>query len=126
MKIFSSLIGVLLVALAVSFALSNRQMTAIGLWPFDVAMTAPLYLLTLGALCFGLLLGAGIAWLSLLPHRFASRRLHADVAALHHKLNNLQSSVAVPTSYRVQNVADLEDPLPLHRRIWRYVRGTNQ
>ena len=69
---YDGLFGFILLLLALAFAISNRQSATISLWPFDAQVEAPLYLLTLGLLLIGLLLGAGFAWLSMLPHWLAA------------------------------------------------------
>lgn len=96
MKLFTGIIGFLLAALALCFALSNRQATTISLWPFDVAVEAPLYLLSLGTLFMGLVLGAIVAWLSMIPHRLRMRGLHKDITALNQKIIDLQQTVLAP------------------------------
>src|ERR1700733_14973215 len=99
MKLFSGLFGFILLLLALAFAISNRQSATISLWPFDAQVEAPLYLLTLGLLLIGLLLGAGFAWLSMLPHWLAARRLRGDIGHLHDKLEELQQTMtAQPTT----------------------------
>src|ERR1700733_4241560 len=93
MKLFSGLFGFILLLLALAFAISNRQAATISLWPFDAQVEAPLYLLTLGLLFIGLLLGAGFAWLSMMPHWLAARRLRGDITHLHDKLEELQQTI---------------------------------
>ena len=96
MKIVSGSIGLVLIVLALCFALANRQAATISLWPFGVDLTAPLYLLSLGTLFLGLLAGALIAWLFMLPHRFTARRLRKDIALLRSKIEGLQQTVIEP------------------------------
>jgi uncharacterized integral membrane protein len=97
MKIISGIIGFALLVLAVSFALSNRQSAVISLWPFGSEIEAPLYLLSLGTLFVGVLLGAVLGWVSMFPHRMQAMRLHKDVAALNQRLENLQQTIIVPS-----------------------------
>jgi len=96
MKLFSGLISLILVVLALCFALANQQSVVVSLWPFDVAIGVPLYLLSLGTLFVGLLLGAIIAWFAMLPHRFAARRLRKDLKKMHEKIEDLQQTVIAP------------------------------
>jgi uncharacterized integral membrane protein len=90
MKLFSWLITAVLIFLALAFALANRQSAMVNLWPFGIAIQAPLFLLTLGTLFLGLLLGAVIGWVSNLPHRAQARRLRHDIAGLREKIETLQ------------------------------------
>lgn len=48
--------------LAVVFAINNRQVVTLDLWPLAVFVQLPLFLLVLGSALAGLLAGAIIAW----------------------------------------------------------------
>ncbi|WP_374380304.1 lipopolysaccharide assembly LapA domain-containing protein [Dongia sp.] len=50
--------------LVILFALMNRQEVSLSLWPLPWDISAPLFLFTLGAIVFGFLFGALVAWLS--------------------------------------------------------------
>lgn len=93
MRIFSSLIGSLILLVAVCFAVSNRQMADVSLWPFDLQIEAPVYLLTLGSLLVGLFIGTVMTWIGLLPHRFAAKRMHKELARMNDKISALQQTV---------------------------------
>lgn len=108
MRFFSGLLGLIILALALAFALNNRQSTTISLWPFGLEVQAPLYLLTLGTLFIGLLAGATVGWTSALRHRFEARRLRKDITHLHTKVHDLQQTILPP---------DIDGPsLPSPRR----------
>jgi uncharacterized integral membrane protein len=92
MKLLSWFFTLAILALALCFALNNRQSTTISLWPFGIEVVAPLYLLSLGTLFLGLLLGAVIGWISHLPHRMEARRLRRDIADLHDKIEDFRRS----------------------------------
>lgn len=80
-------IGKLILALAIlalmvpiaAFAVANRQTVAVDLWPFALSVELPVYLLSLGTLAFGLVVGALVFWLPLVAlkrrHRGLVRRL---------------------------------------------------
>jgi putative membrane protein len=77
----------LTVALAI-FAIANRQSVQISLWPLDLTLDLPLFLLALGTFAVGLLLGAFLMWLPLLGWRHRARaeerrvrRLETELAA---------------------------------------------
>jgi uncharacterized integral membrane protein len=90
MKFLSWLFTVILIFIALSFALSNRQSVTVNLWPLGLALQAPLFLLTLGTLFLGLLLGAMVGWAVHLPQRMQSKRLQNDIANLREKIETLQ------------------------------------
>ena len=79
--------------LLVIFALSNRAVVALGLWPTDLHLAAPLSLVVFAAAGIGLLLGACLVWVNELRQRrrarraeAATRRLEAEVQALKARL----------------------------------------
>jgi uncharacterized integral membrane protein len=96
MKIISSSIGIIVLALALSFAVANRENVTLNLWPFGIVIEAPLAVVTLGTLFFGVLAGALMAWIATLPHRLRARRLGKDIAAMREKLQELQQTVIPP------------------------------
>jgi uncharacterized integral membrane protein len=67
--------------LAVLFALSNSATSQVRLWPFPWAAELPLYLLILGSLLLGFLLGAIVAWISSGGRRRRLRALSQQVRA---------------------------------------------
>ncbi|HEU0118355.1 MAG TPA: LapA family protein [Alphaproteobacteria bacterium] len=96
MKLISGFLGLILAALALSFALANTQDTTISLWPFGISIQAPLYLLTLGTLLFGVLIGMIAGWVAMLQHRFEARRLRKEIMTLQEKITDLQQTVIPP------------------------------
>ncbi len=114
MKLLSGLIGFIIAVIALCFALANRQTATLSLWPFGVEVDAPLYLLSLGTLFVGLLIGALVVWLSMIPHRLRTRRLHHDIAALNAKIVELQQTVLAPNRMDEH----LHAPAKLNWRFW--------
>jgi len=112
MKFLTGLIGLVLLALALCFALSNRQNAAISLWPLGLEVAAPLYLLTLGTLFAGFLLGLAAGWLGNLSHRFEARRLRKEISGLNDKIMDLQQTVLAPLRK--------ENALPPPKSKWRF------
>ena len=55
-------ITLFLVMFAISFATSNKTLITLYLWPFDSALTAPLWLLFLSSFIIGGLLSAMLLW----------------------------------------------------------------
>jgi uncharacterized integral membrane protein len=70
-----------LTVIAVLFALSNSAPTEVRLWPLPWAADLPLYLLILGFLLIGFLLGIVVAWLSGGSRRRRMRMLSEQVRA---------------------------------------------
>ena len=116
MKFLSWLLTLLVLALALCFALNNRQMTSLSLWPFGFEVQAPLYLFALGTFFGGMLIGSVIGWMSNLPHRMESRRLRRDIAGLHQKIEDISDSM--PTA-ATKNESYDELPKPKTKRLFR-------
>ena len=57
MRIIYKIAGLILAAIVVDFALSNRQDTLVGIWPLVEGLAMPLFLAMLLPLLAGLLLG---------------------------------------------------------------------
>jgi uncharacterized integral membrane protein len=88
--------------LAVLFALSNSDTAKVRMWPLPWVAELPLYLLILGSLLFGFLLGAAVAWISSGARRRRVRALSqqvraqaAEIGALRHQLPAGSGSEAV-------------------------------
>jgi uncharacterized integral membrane protein len=60
------------------FALSNRGPIGLTLWPFDATIDLPIYLVVLGSLLVGFLLGGLIAWVAGVRVRRQARRLRQE------------------------------------------------
>jgi putative membrane protein len=60
-------------AAAVLFAVSNRQQTEVHLWPLPFVIDFPVYLIALGPLIVGFLIGAVAMWYSSLRRRMRRR-----------------------------------------------------
>lgn len=88
MRYLSWIITIPLAFLIISFAVTNREMVELGLWPLPFQIWAPIYLVGLLALALGFLAGGLVAWLAQHRHRANARRqarraeqLEQDLAA---------------------------------------------
>ena len=66
----------------VTFAVSNRNLIDLNLWPLPFKQELPLYLISLGTLAIGFFFGALLTWLSVAKWRVvaASRKRDTDYA----------------------------------------------
>ncbi len=96
MKVLSWLIGLPIAVLAIIFAVSNRAGVLVDLWPLPWEVTLPLYLLVLGALALGLIVGAVIAWLSTGSTRARARREHRRANRLEVELGQAREAGTPP------------------------------
>lgn len=61
-RLLSTLIAIPLALLFVVFAISNRDLMTLALWPINYTLTLPIYLFGLGALFVGFVAGGLVAW----------------------------------------------------------------
>ena len=95
MRLFSGLLGFLILLLVVSFILSNRQEAAVALWPLAGVYQTPLYLLGLAPLALGLVLGGAWGWMGAMRQRLRAKRLNKELTALNDKIHELQKAAIV-------------------------------
>ncbi len=84
MKFFWWIVLALAALLLILFAVSNRETVSIGLWPLlpAAALAMPRYLLVLGTLLIGFVVGQLVTWIAGRRWRREARRLRDRVAAL--------------------------------------------
>lgn len=85
-RLLSLAIFLPLAALATSFALVNRGVVAVNLWPFGLLADLPLYVLVLGSLALGLIVGGGLLALPAWAWRQRMRARERTVARLEAEL----------------------------------------
>lgn len=90
MKHVSWILTIPLTALLVAFAVANREFVAVDLWPFDLALPLPVFVLVLGSLVIGFFIGAGVAWLSIAKYRRRVRAARKEVTRLKREVERLE------------------------------------
>lgn len=91
------LIGLPLALLVVLFAVANRQPVALELWPLPWSVALPVYLVVLGALALGLVVGAAAVSMSLLA---AGRRAALEKRRAESLARQLAAARATPDETR--------------------------
>lgn len=81
-----------LAALVVLFALSNRQVVELRLWPLDFTWSVPLALAVLLPAAAAFFLGAAIVWLSDLPARRRGWSAQRRATALQKEIDRIQAA----------------------------------
>jgi uncharacterized integral membrane protein len=94
-----------LAVLVVLFALSNRQVVELRLWPFDVAWATPLALAVLLPAGIAFLLGAAIVWFSDLPARRRGWSAQRRAAGLQREIDRLHALEKAAASDRLAGSA---------------------
>lgn len=85
------IVGLPLLAILISFALSNRAPITLGLWPTDVTIELPASVAILGAAAITFLLGGLVVWVTELQQRHRARRAEHAVKLLEDQVRMLQA-----------------------------------
>ena len=101
-KVVAAVILVPLAVLIVAFAVANREKVTIALDPFGpnsaaAWQTQPLFVVVIGALILGVVVGGIAAWLRQTKWRRTARRLEREVANLRAEVEALKRS-SVPVN----------------------------
>jgi uncharacterized integral membrane protein len=81
-KRFSWILTLPLIAVAVIFSIANRESVTLDLWPFELSLQLPLFVILLACIAFGLVVGGMATWLSAAPARRNARQARRRVAEL--------------------------------------------
>lgn len=118
MKLLFWIVGVPLLLIAAFFAIANRDIVAVSLWPFAEPMHLPLFVAIVAPLYLGFVLGALAAWIasgsSRARAREATRRVDAverENAALRSRLDQAAPGQGA-TRLPAERDANLPAPLP--------------
>ncbi len=84
-------IGLPILAILISFALSNRTSVELGLWPTDFVMVMPLSLAVLIAAALAFVIGGLVVWVSYFPQRGRARRAEHTVRLLEEEVKALKA-----------------------------------
>ena len=90
MKRFSWILTLPLIAVAAIFAIANRELTTVDLWPFEASPRLPLFVILLACLVVGLVVGGVATWLSAAPTRRRARQARRRVAELERETARLR------------------------------------
>ena len=93
MKLIYWLIAGPLTALAVLFALSNRETVELSIWPLPFSLPAPIYLVALGGLAVGFFAGGIVAWFGAGRARSRARAAERTVRARDVEIEDLRRKV---------------------------------
>jgi uncharacterized integral membrane protein len=89
-KFLSWLIGAPVAVIAIVFAVINRHDVLLDLWPLPWEIQLPLYLLVLGALALGLIVGGALVWISAGSSRGRARSEGRRANAMAYEVDQLR------------------------------------
>ena len=91
---FYWIVTIPLAVAVVVFALANRELVVVDIWPLPLSLQQPLFLFILGSFFIGFLVGAVIMWISAGRYRRRARAARNRVAQLEHDVRLLQHEKA--------------------------------
>jgi uncharacterized integral membrane protein len=86
-------VAIVVAALLVIFAVSNRQLAEVTFWPFPVTVESPLSFIVLGAVIIAFLVGQFVAWLGAQRWRHEARVKQRRIEALERELAATQAQL---------------------------------
>jgi uncharacterized integral membrane protein len=92
-KHLSWILTVPLMIVAVVFAITNRAGATLNLWPLGITVEAPLFILVLGSVFVGLLVGGTIAWMSAGTARRRAREARHRAEAAEREVMRLRNAL---------------------------------
>jgi uncharacterized integral membrane protein len=98
MKILWWIVLAVAALLLILFAVSNRETVSVGLWPLPDIVELPLFLVLLGTLLVGFLVGQLVSWIGGWHWRREARRSRERIAMLERELaaERAQQGSSVP------------------------------
>ena len=103
-------ITLFLVMFAIVFVTSNKTLITLYLWPFDSALTAPVWLLILSSFIIGGLLSAILLWGQWLAIRAKLWRLEGRFNKLQAKAGKMIAEPATQHEYGQQDYGQQNEP----------------
>lgn len=112
MKLLHWLVTVPIAVAAVLFAVMNRAPVTIDLWPMPLRIEAPAFLILLGSLAVGLLIGLLLSWLTGGTRRRRMRQLAHENDRLATELRELRREAAERSRVVSSPASSLPVPVP--------------
>lgn len=85
------------IALAMLFSTSNTSIITLQLWPFSGTLDLAVWVLALGSLGLGALLGGGLVWMSLIAARARNWNLQRQLGKTEKRAQLAEDALAAET-----------------------------
>ena len=96
MRRFAWILTLPIIAIVTVFAVMNRQPVTLDLWPLPWEFATPLFLLTLGLILFGFVLGVAVMWFTGAKQRRQHRSVKRDLDNTRSDLHTLKRQAPTP------------------------------
>nr|WP_295838164.1 lipopolysaccharide assembly protein LapA domain-containing protein [uncultured Azospirillum sp.] len=111
MRHISWIVTIPVALVAILFAISNRGIVTLSLWPLPFTLATPVYLATLVALVVGFLAGGFVVWNSQRRHRRRARRESNRVLYLERELKEAQARAAAAEKRLAESTRPVSGPV---------------
>ncbi|MDD3183171.1 MAG: LapA family protein [Alphaproteobacteria bacterium] len=119
MRLISWLISLPIFAAVIVFILQNRFQVPISFWPFDLEITLPVSILSLGVLILGFIMGSIVTGFTLFRSQIEARSLRNQVANLNKQLDEktpLSCEPIILYNGRYQTISTIEKTTPSSKK----------
>ncbi|MEK9856052.1 MAG: LapA family protein [Rhodobiaceae bacterium] len=93
-RFFWVIISLGITVVAMLFAASNNHMAIVKLWPLGGQIELATWILTLGAVCAGAIIGGGLVWLSLVAAKSRNWRLQRQLGKAEQRAAKAETRLA--------------------------------
>ena len=93
-RFFWVIISLAITAAAMVFATSNNHMATVRFWPLTGQIELATWMLTLGAVCAGAIVGGGFVWLSLVVAKSRNWRLKRQLGKAEQRAAQAETKLA--------------------------------
>ena len=97
-KLIGSLILLAVIVVAVTFAVTNRDVVTFSLWPLPIKPSLQLGATVLAAIALGLIVGTGLMSLSRMKSRHQARSSQRRVASLEKVAHEASTTLPMPVA----------------------------
>ena len=101
------IISLTAIALAMLFSTSNTSIITLQLWPFNGSLDLAVWVVALGSLGVGAVLGGGIVWMSLVAARARNWKLQRELGRTEKRAQQAEDALATHKDTKPETEASL-------------------
>lgn len=104
------IITLIAITLAMVFAISNTQSVVLRFWPLTGELEIALWMLALGAMAIGAIIGGGLVWLSLVAARTRNWSLQRRLGKAEQRAISAEDRLAAAEADTTKATASVSSP----------------